>query len=218
MLERYESLFCNKIITKVVVYFYFKMFQMKSFFKIVCPCFSDLFDDETPLIGDDVINHENGTNCQLNQREQQNIERESLRRSSSMRYNNSRFNKNDFKRDEETERALQQILDRTKERMINFNEFNEEINFEKLRSMMDNEKYLKEINDHDKLSKDTIKKDCLLEPTFDDENLVDLLTNASALSESDSVNINKMLKDFKTSLKTVNSINFDEPLVVYMDL
>lgn len=194
------------------------MIEMKLFIKTICPCFFQYFDDESPLIGDEIDNYENQTNCHGNQREHQNNERENLGRSPMIRYNNSRYNKNDIKRDEEAERVLQEILNRTKERMINLNEFNEEITYDKLRSMMNNEEYLKEINAHDKMSSDIIKQDCLLEPSFDDENLIDLLTNTSSLPENDSKNINEILNNFKLSLKTVSSTDFDEPLVVYMNL
>uniref|UniRef100_A0A0K0F2B1 Uncharacterized protein n=1 Tax=Strongyloides venezuelensis TaxID=75913 RepID=A0A0K0F2B1_STRVS len=194
------------------------MIQIKSFFKVVCPCFFGHIDDEVPLMNDAIESTDSQINYSFNQRENQSVETPNSGKSSKKTFNTSRFRKHEIKRDDETERALNEILDRTRDRMININEFREEINFDKFRSMIDNEKYVEEINAHDRLSKDIIKQDCLLEPTMNDDNLIELLTKANGLSIEESEDMNKMLSCFKDKLKTVSAFEFDEPLVVYMDL
>uniref|UniRef100_A0A0N5BVL4 RPOL4c domain-containing protein n=1 Tax=Strongyloides papillosus TaxID=174720 RepID=A0A0N5BVL4_STREA len=194
------------------------MVEIKLFFKVVCPCFFGHIDDEVPLMNDAIESTDSQMNYSLNERETQSVETPNSRKSSKRTFNNSRYRKNEVKRDDETERALNEILDRTRDRMININEFREEINFDKFRSMIDNEKYMEEINAHDRLSKDIIKQDCLLEPTINDDNLIELLTKANGLSIEESEDMKKMLSCFNDKLKTVSAFEFDEPLVVYMDL
>uniref|UniRef100_A0A0N4ZC25 Reverse transcriptase domain-containing protein n=1 Tax=Parastrongyloides trichosuri TaxID=131310 RepID=A0A0N4ZC25_PARTI len=191
---------------------------MSEFLKSICPCLFGNLEDEVPLIDDIRADAQDQSALAVNQRNDNENETSRAGRPGRSRHNNYRQGKYRFHRDEETERELKALYDRTKERMININEMHEDVDFEKLRKLFDNDSYMKEIELHDKMSTDVIEKDCLLDPTGSEEEQMNLLTNACPLPAEQSQNINNILNKLKDSLDKMNNIEFDEPLVVYMDL
>ncbi|CEF61857.1 Hypothetical protein SRAE_1000013300 [Strongyloides ratti] len=120
---------------------------------------------------------------------------------------------------EDEEYQIQQVLLRARENILTSDDFAYGIDqmpdFENKMQL-----YKEEINKYESRTRRNGKENLkppqiLLE---EDDNYIELLKNITKIGSEESNKINGMLQKFNSSFRTMNTINFEEPLVVHMKL